>query len=82
MSKKVAKLVTFCITTRVIVNESDKRESKWDWEEEDAEAIKKAIPEILSDAANYVIGDNVSEIWDDDECPYGTLKTDNDDNNN
>ena len=67
---KKAKLVTFEVTTRVIVNESAMPEV----EEEDA--IQKAIEKITSNPDGYLCYDNLSWIEDDKECPYNP-ETDN-----
>ena len=69
--KRVAKLVTFEFTTRVVVNESEMPEVT----EEDAynaalENIKKEKIE------NLVCLDNVTEIYNDRDCPFGTFYED------
>jgi hypothetical protein len=65
MTKK-AYLVTFSVRTRVVSTDPD-------------EAVTQAIEKILSDAENYIIGENLDKIEPDDECPYrncvdGTFK--------
>lgn len=69
--KKVAKLVTFEITTRVIVDESEMPEVV----EEDAynAALEKIKREKIE---NLVCLDNVTEIQNDKECPFGTFYED------
>lgn len=69
--KKVAKLVTFEITTRVIVDESEMPEVM----EEDAynAALEKIKKEKIE---NLVCLDNVTEIQNDNECPFGTFYED------
>jgi len=69
--KKVAKLVTFEITTRVVINESEMPEVT----EEDAynAAIEKIKQEKIE---NLVCLDNVTEIQNDKECPFGTFDED------
>lgn len=69
--KKVAKLVTFVITTRVIVNESEMSEVT----EEDA--INAAIQNLKCERYDSPFCfDNVDEIKNDDECPFGTFYED------
>lgn len=65
--KKVAKLVSFVVTTRVVVDENTMKEV----EEEDA--IAKAIDKICSNPEDYIIFDNVDECINDGECPFGTM---------
>lgn len=69
--KKVAKLVTFEITTRVIVDESEMPEVM----EEDAynAALEKIKQEKIE---NLVCLDNITEIQNDKECPFGTFDED------
>lgn len=64
---KVAKLVTLVIMTRVIVEDNENADNK---------AAELAVDEIRNDYANYIIQDNVEEIEDDLECPYGTFEND------
>ena len=68
--KKVAKLVTFEYTTRVIVNKSDMPEV----EEEDA--MNAAIDKVKYSILNDLCYDHCTEIVDDKECPYGTFNDD------
>lgn len=69
--KKVAKLVTFEITTRVIVNESEMPEVV----EEDA--YNAALERIKNEKIeNLVCLDNVTEVQNDNECPFGTFYED------
>ncbi len=67
---KKAKLVTFSITTRVVVNENEMQEC----EEEDA--INAAIGKILDNPTDYIHFENLDWIEDDTECPYDP-ETDN-----
>lgn len=62
---KVAKLVTLVVMTRVIVEDNENADDK---------AAELAVDKIRNDYANYIIQDNVVEIEDDLECPYGTLE--------
>jgi hypothetical protein len=64
--KKVAKLVSFTLTTRVIVDESAS----------DNTIIKACYPKILDKINNRELGDNLESIEDDEECPCGTFDTD------
>lgn len=67
---KVAKLVTLVVMTRVVVENDENAADK---------AAELAVNKIRDDYANYIIQDNVGEIDDDIECPYGSLPDDNDD---
>ena len=64
---KVAKLVTLVVMTRVVVDDNENAADK---------AAELAVNKIRNDYANYIIQDNVDEIEDDIECPYGSLPTD------
>ena len=68
--KRVAKLVTFEITTRVIVNENEMPEV----EEEDA--INAAIEKVKSTIMNDLCFDQCTEVVNDKECPFGTFDDD------
>lgn len=61
---KVAKLVTFSITTRVVI-ESDGNE-RYDEEY----AYSKAVKNIMSDIEGYLCMENLDSIDDDKEMPY------------
>jgi hypothetical protein len=63
--KKIASLVTFTITTRVIhdVNSTDE------------EIVKKSITSVLNKVENE-LHENLVDIVPDDECPIGTLNYD------
>ena len=69
--KKVAKLVTFEFTTRVVIDESEMPEVM----EEDAynAALEKIKKEKIE---NLVCLDNVTEIYNDGDCPFGTFYED------
>lgn len=69
--KRVAKLVTFEFTTRVVINESEMSEVM----EEDAynAALEKIKQEKIE---NLVCIDNVTEIYNDGDCPFGTFYED------
>ena len=68
--KKKAKLVMFTLTTRVVVNENEMPEC----EEEDA--IEKALEKIKAKPEDYLVIENFDGIYDDEECPYGSLDCD------
>lgn len=68
--KKVAKLVSFVVTTRVVVNENEMPEV------EEEEAIEKAIEKITKNPENYIIFDNLDQCQNDSECPFGELEED------
>ena len=62
--RKAAKLVTFAITTRVVVEENAT----------DEKIIDVAIDKLHdTNPDEYLIADNLDEIRDDTECPYGTF---------
>lgn len=69
--KKKAKLVSFTLTTRVVVNENEMPEC----EEEDA--IEKALEKIKANPDDYLVLENFEDIYDDEDCPYGSLDCDN-----
>ena len=80
---KKAFLVEFAPCTRVIVDVPDGfdpnnvnlvRES--DKNAFDA-IVRAARGKITLNAANYLDGDNLSEIVEDVECPFGTFSEDN-----
>ena len=64
--KKVAKLVSFTLTTRVIVDE----------DASDDQIIKACYPKIIDKIDNRELGDNLESIEYDEECPFGTFETD------
>lgn len=64
--KKIAKLVEFHITTRVVVDTDKLSEGK---DAEDA-AIEMAIDKIKSNVDSYICLDNWEQSEDDTECPY------------
>lgn len=69
-NKKVAKLVSFVVTTRVVVNENEMPEV------EEEEAIEKAIEKIKKNPDQYIIFDNFDQCQNDSECPFGKLEED------
>lgn len=68
--KKVAKLVTIEYTTRIVVNTNEMPEV----EEEDI--FNAAMAKIKANIVNDICWDNVTEIEDDKECPFGTFSDD------
>ena len=62
--KKVAKLVTFEYTTRVVVNKNSMPEV----EEEDA--INAAIEKVKYTVLNDLCFDHCTDVSNDEECPY------------
>lgn len=63
---KKAVLVSFSLMTRVIVDENAT----------DEEIIAKARPRIQAKIDNDELGDNLDEIEDDEEIPYGETPED------
>lgn len=68
--KKIAKLVTIEYTARVVVNDNEMPEVK----EEDI--LNAAMTKIKASIGNDLCWDNVTEIEDDKECPFGTFYED------
>lgn len=68
--QKVAKLVTFEYTTRVIVNKNEMPEV----EEEDA--INAGIEKVKSTILTDLCFDHCAQVIDDTECPFGTFDND------
>jgi hypothetical protein len=62
---KVAKLVYVSLATRVIVDEDATEEQ-----------ILEAAKHLFIDKVQTELGDNIEDIVDDEECPFGTLITD------
>lgn len=71
--KRVAKLITFELTTRVIVNENKEMP-----EVENEDAYHAAIEKIKADndIEHWICMDNCTELVDDTECPFGTFDDD------
>lgn len=71
MAEKIAKLVTFEVTTRVIVDKNE------DVEREEDAAIAKAVEKLCKEnAENIFCGDNYVSMENDVECPFGTFEED------
>lgn len=78
---KKAFLVEFAPRTRVIVDIPDDVDpcektdgvpmDKWH------EIVRAARDKMARDIGDYLYGDNVSEIIEDTECPFGTFSEDN-----
>jgi hypothetical protein len=62
---KVARLVTFSLTTRVVVDENASED----------EIIQAARPQI-QEKVRTELGDNMTENELDEECPFGTFDFD------
>lgn len=71
-TEKVAKLVTFELTTRVVINKNEMPEC----EEEDA--INAALNKIRANnnVDMWLCFDNCTEVVNDKECPFGSLEED------
>lgn len=70
-NKKIAKLVTFEITKRVVVNESEMPEITME------DAINSALEKIKQEKIeNLVCFDNATDVYTDAECPFGTFYED------
>ena len=64
--KKVAKLVTFSVTTRVVTDENTSEEVMTE------KAVQQAARNLLHDG----IFDHLDEVVEDTELPYGSLEKD------
>lgn len=66
---KKAVLVTFSLTTRVVidVNTSDDEDFS---EEEYSEGVEKAMQNIASNPMGYLCEENVTDFVEDTELPY------------
>ena len=80
---KTAFLVDFNPRTRVVVEVPDNFSIDKSWEkmtEEEHDAydyiIQRAREQILMSAEEYLTGDNLSQIEEDTECPFGTFDED------
>ena len=62
MSKKIAKLVTVSVTTRVVVDEGAT----------DEQIMEVALPKQINNLQNDGCLDHLESIEYDTECPYGT----------
>jgi hypothetical protein len=63
---KVAKLITFSLTTRIVVDENATEE----------EMIAASYSKIQDKIDNRELGDNLVEVEDDEEMPFGTANDD------
>lgn len=66
MSKKVAKIVTYSLSTRVVVDELCTNE----------QIVNSTYKNILAKVQNGELNENLESIKDDTECPVGTFETD------
>ena len=73
MAKKKAYLVEFAPMTRVIVEDTGNEEDM------ENKAVEKAAEWIRLHPGDYIYGDNLMEVREDTECPYGSLKWDKED---
>ena len=70
--QRVAKLVSFEITTRVIVNENKEMP-----EVEEEDAINAALEKLKKDSIeHWICFDNCTEVIEDKECPFGIFDDD------
>lgn len=71
--KRVAKIVTFEVAIRVIINENKEMP-----EVEYEDAYNAAIERIKSDnnVEHWICMDNCTDVVDDDECPFGIFDND------
>ncbi len=69
---KIAKLVTFEITTRVIVESNEMPECEED------DAVTKAIEKVKSNIDNDLCFDHCTQVVNDTEYPYGTFNGEED----
>ena len=67
---KKAMLVTLSITTRVVVEGENIEDCK------DA-AVCTAVDKIYHNPKEYIIGENLENVCEDNECPYGTFEGEN-----
>jgi hypothetical protein len=63
---KIAKLVTVSLMTRVVVDENAT----------DEQILDQAKANFQEKIDNNELGDNLEEIVDDTECPFGTFQED------
>lgn len=66
MKKKVAKLVTTTLITRVIVDKNATED----------QIVKAAKPNYIAKLNNNELGENIEKVVDDKECPFGSLPKD------
>lgn len=75
---KKAFLVGFGPLTRIVVDVPEGYNPAEDGDVTDG-IIRAAREKMLSDAANYLCGDNCDCLEEDTECPFGTLQEDGED---
>ena len=75
MGMKRAYLVEYSIITRVLVDVEDEELNDI---EEELKVISAAEDNIRYSISDYLCSDNIASIELDVQCPYGTLKQDND----
>jgi len=64
--QKIAKLVTITLTTRIIVDTNASEE----------EIVKAAQPKFIEKLKNNELMENLEDIVNDTECPFGTFSKD------
>ena len=69
---KKAVLVTFSVKTRVVIDVTTKDNEDFA-DEEYLNAALVAREKILQDPSGYLCMENVEEIIEDTECPYGSI---------
>ncbi len=72
---KKAVLVTFCVRTRVVIDVTTKDNEDFA-DEEYLNAALVAREKISQDPSGYLCVDNIDEMIEDTECPYGSLMGD------
>ena len=70
MAKK-AYLVISTFVTRVIADENLEDENNW------KELVNKSEQAIIEKIQNGEIEENIEDVIEDDECPYGSFDNDN-----
>ena len=73
---KKAFLVGFAPQTRIVVDVPEGYNPAEDGDVTDR-IIREARAKMLSDAANYLCGDNCDRLEEDTECPFGAFEDDN-----
>jgi hypothetical protein len=71
---KIAKLVCVSLMTRVIVDEGLSEDELLE------KVMEQARPKLVEKLMNDGLGDHLESLEDDNECPYGTLTDDYEEN--
>ena len=69
-------LVDVCLRTRVVVDVPDDWDEHTDVVDKISELACKKLTEQVMSSGNPICLDNVTEIEEDYECPYGELEED------